>query len=208
MQQITDPEEAKAQRFRNSEWGPEATESMIAAVRDFPTTFGGGTLGDILDATPKDVVSKVMLEEKLFDTWHHGNVVLIGDAVHKMLPTSGQGAINAMQDAVVLANCIYDLEDLKPESLDAAFESYKQQRHGEAKKQVNNSAVNAKISSGQVRAFPNVLFIRLATLFEYQVKHACLSGYSPLFFLFFFFFLSSFFSLCFCRRSLTDAYVT
>ncbi|KAF8932723.1 hypothetical protein BGZ47_011210 [Haplosporangium gracile] len=149
MQQITDPAEAKAQRFRNSEWGPEATESMIAAVRDFPTTFGGGTLGDILDATPKDVVSKVMLEEKLFDTWHHGNIVLIGDAVHKMLPTSGQGAINAMQDAVVLANCIYDLEDLKPESLDAAFESYRQQRHGEAKKQVVNSAVNAKISSGQ-----------------------------------------------------------
>ncbi|KAG0286956.1 hypothetical protein BGZ96_009050 [Linnemannia gamsii] len=149
MQQITDPAEAKAQRFRNSEWGPEATESMIAAVRDYPTTFGGGTLGDILDATPKDVVSKVMLEEKLFDTWHHGNTVLIGDAVHKMLPTSGQGAINAMQDAVVLANCIYDLEDLKPESLTAAFESYKQQRHGEAKKQVTNSAVNAMVSSGQ-----------------------------------------------------------
>ncbi|KAF9136106.1 hypothetical protein BGW39_006902 [Mortierella sp. 14UC] len=161
MQQITDPQEAKAQRFRNSEWGPEATESMIA-VRDFPTTFGGGTLGDILDATPKDVVSKVMLEEKLFETWHHGNVVLIGDAVHKMLPTSGQGAINAMQDAVVLANCLYDLEDLKPESLDKAFESYKQQRYGEAKKQVLNSAVNAKISSGQ-------------TFFERMVRHVVLN---------------------------------
>lgn len=190
MQQITDPEEAKAQRFRNSEWGPEATESMIAAVRDFPTTFGGGTLGDILDATPKDVVSKVMLEEKLFDTWHHGNVVLIGDAVHKMLPTSGQGAINAMQDAVVLANCIYDLEDLKPESLDAAFESYKQQRHGEAKKQVNNSAVNAKISSGQVRAFLSC-FIRLATLLSNVKVDDMFARHSPPFF------FPSFFSLRF-----------
>ncbi|KAF9091890.1 hypothetical protein BGX29_002362 [Mortierella sp. GBA35] len=164
MQQITDPEEAKAQRFRNSEWGPEATESMINAVRGYPITFGGGegVLGDILDATPKDVVSKVMLEEKLFETWHHGNTVLIGDAVHKMLPTSGQGAINAMQDAVILANCIYDLEDLKPESLTAAFESYKQQRHNEARKQVNNSAVNAKISSGQ-------------TFFDRVIRHVVLN---------------------------------
>ena len=81
MQQITDPKEAKAQRFRNSEWGPEATESMIAAVRDFPTTFGGGVLGDIIDATPKDVISKVMLEEKVFETWHHKRVELIGDGI-------------------------------------------------------------------------------------------------------------------------------
>lgn len=67
-----------------------------------------------------------------------------------MLPTSGQGAINAMQDAVILANCLYDLEDVQPESLTAAFKSYKQQRYCEAKKQITNSKVNAKISSGQV----------------------------------------------------------
>lgn len=148
MVQVKDQAEAKEQRFRNSEWGPEANNPLIDEVKDFPITFGG-TLGDVIKATPKDRISKVMLEEKLFETWHYRNVVLIGDACHKMLPTSGQGAMNAMQDAVVLANCLYDLKDLSPESLTAAFEDYKSQRYKEAKKQVANSKLNARVSSGQ-----------------------------------------------------------
>ncbi|KAG0320576.1 hypothetical protein BGZ97_013194 [Linnemannia gamsii] len=137
MVQIKDQAEAKEQRFRNSEWGPEANNSLIDDVKDFRITFGG-TLGDMIEATPKDRISKVMLEEKLFETWHYRNVVLIGD-----------GAVNAMQDAVVLANCLYDLTDLSPESLSAAFEDYRSQRFKEAKKQVTNSKINARISSGQ-----------------------------------------------------------
>ncbi|KAG0286960.1 hypothetical protein BGZ96_009054 [Linnemannia gamsii] len=137
MVQIKDQNEAKEQRFRNSEWGPEANNSLIDEVKDFPISFGG-TLGDIIKATPKDRISKVMLEEKLFETWHYKNVVLIGD-----------GAVNAMQDAVVLANCLYDLTDLSPESLTAAFEDYRSQRFREAKKQVVNSKMNARVSSGQ-----------------------------------------------------------
>src|ERR1700757_4286910 len=46
MQQITDQAEAREQRFRNSEWGPEANEELIEAVHAFPVTFGG-TLGEI-----------------------------------------------------------------------------------------------------------------------------------------------------------------
>lgn len=61
------------------------------------------------------------------------------------------GAMNAMQDAVVLANCLYDLKDLSPESLTTAFEDYKSQRYKEAKKQVANSKLNARVSSGQVQ---------------------------------------------------------
>ncbi|KAF9285624.1 hypothetical protein BGZ88_009466 [Linnemannia elongata] len=137
MVQVKDQAEAKEQRFRNSEWGPEANNPLIDEVKDFPITFGG-TLGDVIKATPKDRISKVMLEEKLFETWHYRNVVLIGD-----------GAMNAMQDAVVLANCLYDLEDLSPKSLTAAFEDYKSQRYKEAKKQVANSKLNARVSSGQ-----------------------------------------------------------
>jgi 2-polyprenyl-6-methoxyphenol hydroxylase-like FAD-dependent oxidoreductase len=64
--------------------------------------------------------------------------------------------MNAMQDAVILANCIYDLEDLRPESLTAAFRDYKEQRYSHAKRQIFNSRMNAKISSGQVRLKPPV----------------------------------------------------
>ncbi|KAG0267946.1 hypothetical protein BGZ95_002696, partial [Linnemannia exigua] len=48
-----------------------------------------GTVGEIIDATPNDRVSKVMLESKLFKTWYHERTVLIGDACHKILPFAG-----------------------------------------------------------------------------------------------------------------------
>ncbi|KAF9901317.1 hypothetical protein EC991_006273 [Linnemannia zychae] len=148
MAQVKSESEAAQLRKSNTEWGPEAAESMIKEVREFPIKLGG-VLGDIIDATPMDAVSKVMLEEKLFEQWFHGRAVLIGDACHKMLPTSGQGAINAMQDALILTNCLYDLQDLTLPSLTAAFQDYQSQRYEHAKRCIASSKLNAKISSGQ-----------------------------------------------------------
>lgn len=56
-----------------------------------------------------------------------------------------------MQDATILANCLYDLEDLSPESILKTFSDYRDQRYTHARKQVANSQLNAKISSGQVQ---------------------------------------------------------
>ncbi|KAG0330269.1 hypothetical protein BG000_011764, partial [Podila horticola] len=69
--------------FRNSEWGPEAAETMCKQVRHFKVPGGKDgkilTIGDLIDRTPKDLISKVMLEEKVFSTWHGGRTVLLGD---------------------------------------------------------------------------------------------------------------------------------
>lgn len=70
--------------FRNSEWGPEAAEQMCKEVRDFPIPGGTNnslTLGDLIDKTPQHLISKVMLEEKVFETWFHGRTVLLGDGM-------------------------------------------------------------------------------------------------------------------------------
>lgn len=48
-------------------------------------------MGDLIDTTPKDIISRVYLEQKMFETWYHGRTVLLGDACHKMLPSAGQG---------------------------------------------------------------------------------------------------------------------
>lgn len=56
---------------------------MIAEVKDFLTPFGG-TMGELIAATPRDKISRVFLEDKLFETWHAGRTVLIGDACHKV----------------------------------------------------------------------------------------------------------------------------
>ncbi|KAI1321058.1 hypothetical protein EDD11_008639 [Mortierella claussenii] len=116
--------------FRNSEWGPEAAEAMSNDVRNFPVPGGLNndlTLGDLIDETP--YVSKVMLEEKIFDTWYHGRTVLIGDACHKIHPASGAGAVVAMHDAVALANWISVLDSTTVEATEKIFKEYKAERH-------------------------------------------------------------------------------
>jgi FAD-dependent urate hydroxylase len=47
-------------------------------------------------------------------TWHRGRMIIIGDAAHAPSPTSGQGASMAIEDAVVLAKCLRDLQDGGP----------------------------------------------------------------------------------------------
>ena len=43
-----------------------------------------GEIGDLFDKTPKEAISKIVLEERVFETWKHGRTVLIGDAAHKV----------------------------------------------------------------------------------------------------------------------------
>ncbi|KAF9194127.1 hypothetical protein BGZ51_001106 [Haplosporangium sp. Z 767] len=136
------------ERFRNSEWGPEAAAVMCDKVRDIKAPFGL-TMGELIDFTPKDTISKVMLEEKLFETWCHKRTALLGDACHKMLPSAGQGAINAMQDATILANCINDIKTLTVECISAALKDYQEQRYQYAKHQFETSRRFAVVMGGQ-----------------------------------------------------------
>lgn len=82
MQFLDDESSKENDAFRNSEWGPEAAQAMCEQVRDFPVISGstkGVTIGDLIDWSPKDMISKVMLEEKVFETWFDCRTVLIGD---------------------------------------------------------------------------------------------------------------------------------
>ncbi|KAF9090971.1 hypothetical protein BGX27_002108 [Mortierella sp. AM989] len=141
--------EAKDQQFRNSEWGSESNEMMIKEAQDYLCPLGG-TMGEIIEATPKHLISKVFLEEKLFKTWYHGRTVLIGD-----------GATNAMQDAVVLANCIFNMTNASSTSTTGAFKEYYTQRFSRAQWHLERSADMNRILFGQKiieRILRNVMF--------------------------------------------------
>ncbi|KAF8924139.1 hypothetical protein BGZ58_002116 [Dissophora ornata] len=146
--QIDSTLQSKDMMFKNSEWGSESNGDMIQAIRNFTNPFGG-TLGDLIDATPEGLISKVYLEEKIFETWHGGRTVLIGDACHKMLPSAGMGAMNAMQDAVALVNNIYDLEANTPEAISKAFQLYYDERYSRAKQQYETSKIHGRLIYGQ-----------------------------------------------------------
>ncbi|KAG0290278.1 hypothetical protein BGZ96_006279 [Linnemannia gamsii] len=118
-------------REQRSDWGEGATETMCNEVRDFLIPGGDGslTLGDLIDGTSRNQMTKVMLEEKVFDTWYHGRTVLVGDACHKIHPAGNQGAVMGFHDVVTLANWINvlprsaTLEDIEP-----MFKAYREER--------------------------------------------------------------------------------
>ncbi|KAG0363257.1 hypothetical protein BG005_001990 [Podila minutissima] len=101
----------------NIEWGPGATEAMVARVRGFPIPSGESLImGDLIDVTPPNLISQVALEGKFFETWFM-RTVLIGD-----------GANVSMQDAIIFSSCLYALKDKTPESLNSAFKGYFEER--------------------------------------------------------------------------------
>lgn len=60
------------------------------------------------------------------DQWHQGRVCLIGDAAHATAPHIGQGASLALEDTLVLAQCIRDFSDLQ--TAFTRFQSLRQSR--------------------------------------------------------------------------------
>jgi 2-polyprenyl-6-methoxyphenol hydroxylase-like FAD-dependent oxidoreductase len=77
--------------------------------------------------------------------WHKGGVVLVGDAIHAVSPTAGQGASLAMEDAIVLAQCLRDL----PEE-EQAFTTYERLRRARVERVVQYAR-----SLGSWRAMTN-----------------------------------------------------
>lgn len=139
--------------------GWEAEESNTIAhsllvseeCRTFPLPMGG-KLGDLMDATPKDQMARAISEETLFETWHHGRTLLIGDACHRMFPNAAhQGATNAIEDAVILANLFHDLPSASTENLVELFKDFQADRYPHAKAQMLMNRKVDRILSGQVK---------------------------------------------------------
>ncbi|KAF9914948.1 hypothetical protein BX616_007252 [Lobosporangium transversale] len=136
------------EEFCNIEWGPGAAIDMCKEIRDFPVPGGKSndmTLGDLIDNTP--LVSKVLLEEKVFDTWYSGRTVLIGDACHKIHIASGVGAINGIMDAVALANWLSVLDSPSIDELTEAFKEYKAERYPAVKADYLHSRAFSKVTA-------------------------------------------------------------
>jgi 2-polyprenyl-6-methoxyphenol hydroxylase-like FAD-dependent oxidoreductase len=125
--------------FYNSTWDENTRleeDQMDEVLRKLLTPFGGltGRVRDEFIPDPSDIVFRP--EEWLIAPapWHRGRIVLIGDAVHAVTPHLGQGAAQAIEDGVVLAECLAASED--PE---AAFVRYTERRHERCKLVVESS---------------------------------------------------------------------
>jgi FAD-dependent urate hydroxylase len=83
-------------------------------------------IGRVIESTDR-LVGPFPLNDIVFmPRWHDGRVCLVGDAAHATTPSAGQGASLALEDAIVLAQCIRDID--VPEKAFAAFERARRKR--------------------------------------------------------------------------------
>jgi 2-polyprenyl-6-methoxyphenol hydroxylase-like FAD-dependent oxidoreductase len=106
VERTYDPEDGRLARLRErfAHFGGSVAEFLAALERD-----------DQIHCSPIE-----WLEEP---AWFRGRVVLIGDASHAASPMLGQGGSLAMEDSLVLAECLR-----KEDSVDAALAAYVDRR--------------------------------------------------------------------------------
>ncbi len=92
---------------------------------------------------------------------HRGNVVLVGDAAHAMLPTLGQGACQCLEDAAVLAAAL-----AAEDTLDQALHRYEAARVPRVRRIIALARAGAvtRRPSAASRAMPDALNARLTAL--------------------------------------------
>ena len=72
--------------------------------------------------------------------WHDGNIGILGDAAHAMVPFQAQGAAMGIEDAAVLAPLL-----ISERSAEAAFEKYEKRRQPRTARVARVSAGNGRI---------------------------------------------------------------
>lgn len=83
---------------------PGSKQDLLAAFADFPSW-----LRAIFEQAEDDEIGLWQLRDiDPLPIWTKGRVVLIGDAAHAMLPTQGQGASQAIEDAEALQAFLYE----------------------------------------------------------------------------------------------------
>ncbi|GHO46237.1 FAD-dependent monooxygenase [Ktedonospora formicarum] len=96
---------------------------------------------EIIEATEaQSILHKDIYELKPLPHWSVGRITLLGDAAHAMTPNLGQGACQAIEDAVVLAECIAQYP--QPED---AFQAYERRRLARANRILRQSRLLGQI---------------------------------------------------------------
>ncbi len=130
-------------------------------------------ISELIAATDEASILKNDLCDRIpMKQWGQQNITLLGDAAHPTLPTMGQGACMALEDALVVTQCL--LEQHHPAE---AFRQYESLRLERTKKIVQQSLTISKSFQIENRVFialRNTLMKLLAKQFDndYKTLHA------------------------------------
>ena len=98
----------------------EYTDELLSLFGDWPQP-----VQTMIRQSALERINKIYVHDHdPVQTWHKHNLIMIGDAAHAPLPTSGQGACQALEDAWYLSNCLTEHTG----NLELAFKTFTQHR--------------------------------------------------------------------------------
>jgi 2-polyprenyl-6-methoxyphenol hydroxylase-like FAD-dependent oxidoreductase len=117
-----------------------------------------GPAVDIIAATDKIFAGWNTYDLPTVPRWHHGRMIIIGDAAHATAPSIGQGAAMAIEDAVVLAKCLRDSPGIS-----SAFTTYEGLRRARVERVVKQGKRTGGWKAlGPIARLPRDLIMTLA----------------------------------------------
>jgi 2-polyprenyl-6-methoxyphenol hydroxylase-like FAD-dependent oxidoreductase len=123
---------AADQRFLDQDGRHDA---IRARLRDYP----GPTSSLVAAESEHPITRAVITTHDLSKPWAHGRVALLGDAAHAMAPHLGQGASQAIEDGLALADCLRT----QPDVVDA-LRLYERHRKGHVRGIARQSRILGK----------------------------------------------------------------
>jgi len=125
------------------EWGAEPDSADLRAILDqFHTSHPIHVLS--AHTTPSRLLHFGLFYREHKKVWNKGRTCLLGDSCHATLPYVGQGANQAIEDAIVLADSLSSESDYTD-----AFESYYSQRSKRTKRVVQMANIMNKLHHTQ-----------------------------------------------------------
>jgi FAD-dependent urate hydroxylase len=165
-----------------SEFGEQAPPDKKREVWD---AFGDWAepIPEMIEATgDRDISRTLIFDRQPGRRWGTGRVTLVGDAAHPIMPTLGQGASTGIEDGVVLAKYLSQVDDLeRAADVRRALEAYEAERIARTTPLVNNAHRYAWIALANNPVSQRVrdLFLRLSPDSTWQRRLMAQHSYEP-----------------------------
>lgn len=160
------------------EW-TEPTWKVPATVQEAVEAFDGWhpAVTEMVGAVEEDPAWWALHDYRPLKRWTAGRVVLLGDSAHAMLPHQGQGANQAIEDAIALSHLL--LAEARPDDYAGAFRRYEALRMPRTRRVQRYSRFAAKylhVPDGPVAERRNAglqtLADDIAWIHDYDVEEA------------------------------------
>jgi 2-polyprenyl-6-methoxyphenol hydroxylase-like FAD-dependent oxidoreductase len=159
---------------------PEGAPAPEQPREEFLRRYGSwfGPIPAVIEATePEAIEATFTYDRRPHRSWGRGRVTLVGDAAHPMKPNIGQGAAQALEDAVVLGIC--SAEGCAPEELLREYERRRIRRANTAVRASRRTGRTAEVRSrtaarlrdAAMKTLPDSLTVaQLRRMFEFDPR--------------------------------------